>query len=65
MLFLVEAGQAVSIHSRLVVESYPSFHLSCIDLADEDTKIDVVVAWNKHLDNPSVTLFLKRLGVLL
>ncbi|MBP2650376.1 MAG: transcriptional regulator, LysR family [Firmicutes bacterium] len=65
VLMSVEAGEGFSILPRSVPETYASPLLRYINIEDDDSFLDVIVAWNNNNTNPSVPLFLTELDNIL
>ncbi|WP_240421317.1 LysR family transcriptional regulator [Paenibacillus periandrae] len=60
LLMLIEAGVGITILPSYV-SSQKSPSLRFIDIEGDETKIDMIAAWNKKNNNPAIRLFLEEL----
>ncbi|MBP2653246.1 MAG: transcriptional regulator, LysR family [Firmicutes bacterium] len=60
VLMSIESGIGISILPRCV-EAYTNPNLRFLDLGEDSTAVDVVVAWKKENSNPLIPLFIKEL----
>ncbi|HEY3426398.1 MAG TPA: LysR substrate-binding domain-containing protein [Negativicutes bacterium] len=61
VLFSVFIGMGIAILPRCFEKSIPALQLKFVDIEGEEINSDLVVAWNKMSNNPSVALLLKNL----
>jgi DNA-binding transcriptional LysR family regulator len=65
LVFLIQVGLGVSVMPNQIHKCYPFYKLCCIDLVDANVSIDTFVIWKKRVVNPSIPIFLRRLGILI
>lgn len=61
VLLSIECGLGISILPSAVPKIYKSSLIRYLDILGNDTRIDLVAAWNKNNSNPSISLFLEEL----
>ena len=64
LLFMIDAGLGIAVLAKHAIGFYPNFKLKAIPLEDEDAAIEGICVWKDRSTNPSVPLFLKKLGVV-
>ncbi|MBP2652676.1 MAG: transcriptional regulator AlsR family [Firmicutes bacterium] len=61
VLFSVFIGMGIAILPRCFENCLPTLQLKFIDIEGEEVNSELVVAWNKMIDNPSAMLFLNSI----
>jgi len=64
LLFMIDAGLGITVLAKHAIGFYPNFKLKAIPLEDADANIEGICVWKDRSNNPSVPLFLKKLGVV-
>nr|WP_320131151.1 LysR family transcriptional regulator [uncultured Holophaga sp.] len=64
LLFMIDAGLGITILAKHALGFYPNFKLKAIPLEDADAAIEGICVWKDRTSNPSVPLFLRKLGVI-
>lgn len=64
LMLLIEAGLGVTVVSRQIATLYRSSKICCVELEGNDMVVDIFAVWKRHVTNPAVPLFLRKIGVV-